>query len=103
MATVRQQPTRFVGFAVTDVTKIASDLRLVKTPYERKVLAKSFEISNEAQLAGVRAAQPGAYEYEVKAAIVLFASLLDAVIFFSTKHHRMRISRPILVDHRHKR
>jgi Xaa-Pro aminopeptidase len=60
---------RFVGFAVTDAAKILSELRLVKTPYERKVLTKSFEISNEAQLAGMRAARPGAYEYEVKAAI----------------------------------
>lgn len=65
----RQIRDRFLGFAVTDATKILSDLRLVKTPYERKVLTKSFEISNEAQLAGMRAAQPGAYEYGVKAAI----------------------------------
>lgn len=65
----RQIRDRFVGFAMTDVTKIFADLRLVKTPYERKVLAKTFEISNEAQLAGMRAARPGAYEYEVKAAI----------------------------------
>ena len=60
---------RFVGFAVIDAAKIFSDLRLVKTPYERQVLAKSVEISNEAQLAGMRAARPGAHEYEVKAAI----------------------------------
>jgi len=65
----RRMRDRFVGFAVTDATKILSDLRLVKTPYERKLLTKSFEISNEAQLAGMRAARPGAYEYEVKAAI----------------------------------
>ena len=45
------------------------ELRLVKTPYERKVLVKSFDISNDAQMAGMRAARPGAYEYEVKAAI----------------------------------
>ena len=31
--------------------------------------SKSFEVSNDAQLAGMRAARPGAYEYEVKAAI----------------------------------
>jgi Xaa-Pro aminopeptidase len=65
----RQIRDRFVGFAVTDATKIFADLRLIKTPYERKMLTKSFEISNEAQLAGMRAARPGAYEYEVKAAI----------------------------------
>jgi Xaa-Pro aminopeptidase len=65
----RQIRDRFVGFAVFDATKILSDLRLVKTAYERKVLIKSFEISNEAQLAGIRATRPGAYEYEVKSAI----------------------------------
>jgi Xaa-Pro aminopeptidase len=58
-----------VGFQVADAAPILTGLRLVKTPYERKMLVKSFEISNEAQLAGMRATRPGAYEYEVKAAI----------------------------------
>jgi Xaa-Pro aminopeptidase len=60
---------RFVGFDVIDAMPILEDLRTVKTPYERKVLVKSLEISNEAQLAGMRATHPNAYEYEVKAAI----------------------------------
>lgn len=60
---------RFVGFDIADATPILTDLRLIKTPYERKMFVKSFEISNEAQMAGMRAARPGAYEYEVKAAI----------------------------------
>jgi Xaa-Pro aminopeptidase len=60
---------RFVGFAVSDVTKVFTDLRLVKTPYERTVLARSFDITNEAHVAGMRTARPGAFEYEVKAAI----------------------------------
>ncbi len=60
---------RFVGFQVTDATRVLTDLRLVKTPYERKILVKSLAISNEAQMAGMRAARPGAHEYEVKAAI----------------------------------
>lgn len=60
---------RFAGVEVADASKIFSELRLVKTPYERRLLVRSFEISNEAQLAGMRAARPGAYEYEVKAAI----------------------------------
>lgn len=42
---------------------------MVKTPYERRILVKSLEISGEAQMAGMRAARPGAHEYEVKAAI----------------------------------
>src|SRR5436190_3732262 len=65
----RRIKDRFVGFDVTDALPILNSLRVVKTPYERKVLVKSLEISNEAQMAGMRATHPGAYEYEVKAAI----------------------------------
>jgi Xaa-Pro aminopeptidase len=60
---------RYVGFQAVDVTPILTDLRLIKTPYERKVLVKSLEISSDAQLAGMRAARPGGWEYEVEAAI----------------------------------
>ncbi len=60
---------RFVGFDTVDAMPILEDLRTVKTPYERAVLVKSLEISNEAQMAGMRAARPGAFEYEVKATI----------------------------------
>jgi Xaa-Pro aminopeptidase len=60
---------RFVGFDTIDAMPALEDLRTVKTPYERKVLVKSLEISNQAQLAGMRATYPDAYEYEVKAAI----------------------------------
>jgi Xaa-Pro aminopeptidase len=60
---------RYVGFQVVDATKILTALRLVKTPYEQRVLVKATDISAEAQMAGMRAARPGVYEYEVKAAI----------------------------------
>jgi Xaa-Pro aminopeptidase len=60
---------RFVGFQVSDATPVLTNLRMVKTPYERKLLVKSLEISSEAQKAGMRAARPGAHEYEVLAAI----------------------------------
>jgi Xaa-Pro aminopeptidase len=65
----RRVRDRFIGFAIADATKVFADLRLVKTPYERRVLATSFDISIAAQLAGMQAARPGAYEYQVKAAI----------------------------------
>jgi Xaa-Pro aminopeptidase len=60
---------RYVGFQAIDVTPTLTDLRLIKTPYERKVLIKSLEISSDAQMAGMRAARPGGWEYEVEAAI----------------------------------
>jgi Xaa-Pro aminopeptidase len=61
--------TRYAGFDAVDAAPLFMDLRLVKTAYEQKVLTKATEISGDAQLAGMRAARPGAYEYEVKAAI----------------------------------
>jgi Xaa-Pro aminopeptidase len=60
---------RYPGFQTVDATPHLVDLRLVKTPYERALLVRSVEISNEGQRAGMRAARPGAYEYEVEAAI----------------------------------
>jgi Xaa-Pro aminopeptidase len=65
----RQIRDRFFGFQVVDASRIVGDLRAVKTPYERRVLTKDLDVSSEAQRAGMRAAHPGAYEYEVKAAI----------------------------------
>jgi Xaa-Pro aminopeptidase len=60
---------RFTGFEIADANKLFGELRIVKTPYERKMLMKSADISVEAQRAGMHAARPGAFEYEVKAAI----------------------------------
>lgn len=65
----RRLADRFAGFQVADAVPLLTALRTVKTAYEQKVLVKSLEISSEAQMAGMRAAHPGAYEYQVKAAI----------------------------------
>jgi Xaa-Pro aminopeptidase len=66
---IRQLRDRFIGFHPVDATAHLTALRLVKTAYEQAVLVKATDISAEAQIAGMRAAHPGAYEYEVKAAI----------------------------------
>lgn len=60
---------RFFGLSIGDATAILSAARQVKTPYERKVLQESANVSSEAHMAGMKAAHPGAYEYEVEAAI----------------------------------
>ncbi len=65
----RRLRERYVGFQTVNATKLLTDLRLVKTPYELKLLTKAADISSEAHLAGMRVARPGVYEYEVKAAI----------------------------------
>ncbi len=58
---------RFFGFNVTDATPVLNDLRQIKTAYEADVLRKSVKISSNAHRAGMRAAAPGRYEYEVEA------------------------------------
>jgi Xaa-Pro aminopeptidase len=60
---------RFFGFTIQDASPVLNDLRQIKTPYEQDVLRKSVAISNDAHRAGMRAAAPGKYEYEVEAAI----------------------------------
>jgi Xaa-Pro aminopeptidase len=65
----RQLRDRYVGFQVIDATSVLTERRLIKTPYERELLTRSIAISAEAQKAGMRAAAPGVWEYEVEAAI----------------------------------
>ena len=60
---------RFFGFQVKDARPILSELRQIKTAYEQDVIRKSALISSEAHKAGMRAAAPGKFEYEVEAAI----------------------------------
>jgi Xaa-Pro aminopeptidase len=65
----KQIRDRFPGIAVGDATEMLWRLRQIKTPYERKVLTRSLEISSEAHRAGMRTARPGVWEYEVESAI----------------------------------
>lgn len=66
---VNQLRQRYDGFTAHDATSILHDLRLIKTAYEQQVMEESARISSEAHMAGMRAARPGAWEYEVEAAI----------------------------------
>ncbi len=65
----RRLKDRFAAVQTLDATPILTDLRTIKTPYERNLLVKCLDISSEAQKVGMRAARPGAFEYEVKAAV----------------------------------
>jgi Xaa-Pro aminopeptidase len=60
---------RFFGFQIKDATPILAALRQIKTPYEQAVLRQSVLISTDAHKAGMRAAAPGKWEYQVEAAI----------------------------------
>ena len=57
------------GIAVQEAGALLRDSRMIKTPYELKVLRRSVNIAGEAQKAGMKAARSGKHEYEVKAAI----------------------------------
>jgi Xaa-Pro aminopeptidase len=60
---------RFFGFTIADAWPRFERMRQIKTPYERAILQQSADVSSEAHMAGMKAAKPGAFEYEVEAAI----------------------------------
>jgi Xaa-Pro aminopeptidase len=60
---------RFAGFTVHDAASAITELRQIKTAYEQDVLRRSVQISSDAHRAGMRAAAPGKFEYEVEAEI----------------------------------
>lgn len=60
---------RYLQAKIIDAGPLLARLRQVKTPYEQTVLEKSVAISARAHRAGMAAAAPGKYEYQVEAAI----------------------------------
>jgi Xaa-Pro aminopeptidase len=60
---------RFLNVGLIDSVPLIADLRQIKTPYEQSVLTRSGVISSDAHKAGMAAAAPGRYEYQVEAAI----------------------------------
>jgi Xaa-Pro aminopeptidase len=54
---------------IVDPRSILHEMRLFKGPEEIAILRRAAEITREAHLAGLAAIRPGAYEYEVEAAI----------------------------------
>lgn len=60
---------RFLNVAFTDTFPMISDLRQIKTSYEQTLMEQSGVISSNAHMAGMAAAKPGRFEYEVEAAI----------------------------------
>lgn len=66
---LRQTQEQFPGIAAVDAYPILRSLRQVKTPYEQRLLQESANVTNEAHIAGMKAARPGMYEYQVEAVI----------------------------------
>ena len=60
---------RLIGVSIVNLAPAVHALRQIKTPYEQKLLQQSVDISVEAHIAGMRAARPDRYEFEVEAAI----------------------------------
>jgi Xaa-Pro aminopeptidase len=64
-----QARERLIGVSIVNLAPAVHALRQVKTRYEQKLLQQSVDISAEAHFAGMKAARPERYEYEVEAAI----------------------------------
>jgi Xaa-Pro aminopeptidase len=60
---------RFLNVTFVDAFPLISELRHIKTPYEQTLMEKSGLISSQAHMAGMSAAGPGRFEYQVEAAI----------------------------------
>jgi Xaa-Pro aminopeptidase len=60
---------RFLNVTFVDSFPQIAALRQIKTPYEQTLMEKSGVISSQAHMAGMSAAKPGKFEYEVEAAI----------------------------------
>ena len=65
----RRIKEKYPSIEIKDATNLLRDLRQVKTGYEQGALRESLRIACDAQLAGMKSARPGLYEYEVAAAI----------------------------------
>ena len=60
---------RFLNVSFVDTWPMISELRQIKTTYEQTQMEKSGLISSNAHMAGMAAAKPGRFEYEVESAI----------------------------------
>ncbi len=60
---------RFLDVSFVDTFPLIAGLRQVKSAYEQAIMIRSGDISSNAHRAGMAAARPGRYEYEVEAAI----------------------------------
>lgn len=69
LAWARAIAQRYPGIEVVSAASVLSAQRQIKTAYEQQILRRSVAISAEAHVAGMKAARPGHWEYEVEAAI----------------------------------
>lgn len=60
---------RFLNVTFVDTFPLIAELRQIKTPYEQTLMEQSGAISSKAHMAGMSAAAPAAFEYQVEAAI----------------------------------
>jgi len=60
---------RFPGLDVTDLQRDVTELRAGKSPAEVALIRKAIAITDEAHVAALAAIRPGAWEYQVEAAI----------------------------------
>ena len=83
---------RFIGVSFVDSAPLIAALRQVKTPFEQTLMQESATISGKAHMAGMAAARPGVFEYQVEAAIE-HAYLANGAMSWGYKGYTVDITR----------
>lgn len=55
--------------SVIDPAELLHEMRLIKTPHDLELLRRAIDITCEGHLAAIQVLRPGAYEYEIEAAV----------------------------------
>jgi Xaa-Pro aminopeptidase len=100
--------------SVIDPAEILHEMRLVKTPDDLDLLRRAIDITAEGHLAAIEALRPGAYEYEIEAAIEYafrkkgsprcgYATIVGSganatVLHYTTNNRRIEESDLVLID-----
>jgi len=99
---------------VTDVSRYVAELRKIKSPVEIEMLQRAIDITGEAQRDALRTIKPGAFEYEVQAALeaaftrngserpgfpsIVGSGIYSTVLHYNENHKKIEAGDMVVVD-----
>jgi Xaa-Pro aminopeptidase len=102
------------GVEVADVSRLVAELRKIKSPAEIEMLQRAVDITGEAQRDALRAIKPGAFEYEVQAALeaaftrngaerqgfpsIVGSGIYSTVLHYNENHKKIEAGDTVVVD-----
>jgi len=102
------------GTEVIDVSRYLAELRKIKSPAEIEMLQRAIDITGEAQRDALRAIKPGAFEYEVQAALeaaftrngserpgfpsIVGSGVYSTVLHYNENHKKIEAGDMVVVD-----